>query len=133
MPNTPSGECLLVYLFAMFSIHAQALHTTMPSAWFGDSDAEQSRTPYGNPDVDSEWEDSQPPAVYHHGLSAYEALRAVSLTFCPSDSLRIKAVVVAVESSVELPSAGIAPGSAADGSQESAGNAGHTMLLRAGV
>jgi hypothetical protein len=134
MPSIPlEKKSLLVYLLAMLPIHSETLRTAMPSAGVDRPDVEQPGEPSGNPDVDLKWEDIQPSAVYHHRLPADETLRTVSLTFHPSEMLCVEAVVVAVESSMKLPSAGIALRGAGDGFQKAMDDTGHIMLLWVGI
>jgi hypothetical protein len=72
--------------------------------------------------------------MYHQWFPVDEAFRTVSLTFCSSNLLGIEAVVIAVESGVESPSAGVALCYAVNGFQESADGAEHIMLLaRVGI
>jgi hypothetical protein len=120
---------LLIYLFATFSIHPKTLFTAAPPVRFGNPGAEQAGEPLGKLAIDPKRQDGKPPAVYDQRPVADETFWTVSLTLCPSDTLCVEAVVVAVESSIELPTARIARCGATDGFQKPASNIEHIMLL----
>ena len=96
----------------MLFVGLQPRFAAMPSVWFNDLDAEQSGEAFRKLDIDSEWQDSQPSAVYHQWFLMDETVRAVPLTSCTLDVLYIEAVIITIESCIELPSADIALGSA---------------------